>query len=444
MSERPSAIRSPCVGIAELFSIAWALALLFHQNARGLTATEPVGLALTLSAFILLAVPTSAAALLLTAAMQLLEWGLRLPWVSNHWMLTAAMSLVLLQSAAALRIQRRRMSVEALFELSAPAGRLLLTVLYFYAVLHKLNTDFLNPESSCARVHAGRLAGAFGLPDVLPLHWFAIVGTLVVEAAIPVLLWWKRGRRLGLALGIGLHAIIALDPGETFYNFSSIVYAFYLCFVSLEEERPGLSLPKDRRIDLALRTVPVVVLAFLLSHPSWVRWTFIGYVLLYAAAVFRVQASEAAPTLAVPRPAFWAIPVLIFINGSSPYLGLKTETSFAMFSNLRTEGGRTNSLIVPAAVRLLDLQDDLIGVLDSSDPWLQATGQNHQLFTRFELRSYLSQHPAVSLTITDAKGTHTLDRADRDPELVRPVSWLERKLLFFRLVDAGDHARCSH
>jgi hypothetical protein len=39
---------------------------------------------------------------------------------------------------------------------------------------------------------------------------------------------------------------------------------------------------------------------------------------------------------------------------------------------------------------------------------------------------------------------YSLSNAEADPELLRPHSWLERKLLVFREVDAGVLQMCKH
>ena len=38
-----------------------------------------------------------------------------------------------------------------------------------------------------------------------------------------------------------------------------------------------------------------------------------------------------------------------------------------MFSNLQTENGRTNHLIVPAGIQITNWQYDLVEIIDSSD-----------------------------------------------------------------------------
>jgi hypothetical protein len=67
----------------------------------------------------------------------------------------------------------------------------------------------------------------------------------------------------------------------------------------------------------------------------------------------------------------WAIPTLLFVNGLSPYLGIKNTLSYSMYSNLRTEADLSNHWIVPSSVQAFDNLRDLVQVIDSSDPDLQ-------------------------------------------------------------------------
>jgi hypothetical protein len=77
--------------------------------------------------------------------------------------------------------------------------------------------------------------------------------------------------------------------------------------------------------------------------------------------------------------------LLITVAGFAPYIGLKTEASFTMFSNLRTEGHLWNHLLLPQSMRVFRFQDELIKVVETSDPCLMSADA---LLTRFGLRAH--------------------------------------------------------
>ena len=81
----------------------------------------------------------------------------------------------------------------------------------------------------------------------------------------------------------------------------------------------------------------------------------------------------------------WVIPLVVVLNGLSPYVGLKTETSWAMYSNLRTEV-HPNHFVVPASAKLFGYQDDLVEILATSLPALQEYVGGDVRLTFFEFR----------------------------------------------------------
>ena len=93
--------------------------------------------------------------------------------------------------------------------------------------------------------------------------------------------------------------------------------------------------------------------------------------------------------LAPRRPVFWIPVILVVINGALPYLGVKTETSSGMFSNLRTEGGRTNHLLIQRGLHLTKHADELVRIIDSEDHQLAELGKRGYRITWFEFRDYV-------------------------------------------------------
>ena len=134
------------------------------------------------------------------------------------------------------------------------------------------------------------------------------------------------------------------------------------------------------------------------------------------------------------------MPLLTILNGTSPYLGLKTETAFAMYSNLRTEGERSNHLLVPRAVQLFDFQQNLVEIKDSSSGFLKNLAQRRLLLPFFEVRAFLNSHPNTTLTYL----RHAPPGAPPDDQLRQPIPWPLRKLLYFRPVALSGPQPCSH
>ena len=332
------------------------------------------------------------------------------PFISNHWLFTGLVNLTLLQAYARLAWAGRTFAVEpgVLYRTFAPIVRLELIILYFFAVFHKLNADFLDPQTSCAvHFYAAQLQSLpFALAGAIPIYL-----TLAIETAIPLLLCWAPSRNAGILLGLLFHAAVGFNPISEFYNFSSMIFALLFLFASLRLDTgwPIRRLLESARWEdmtfsgksfLAVGAV-VVGLGLLVALnnlvaapvelvlPLWGLYST-GLILLF---VLLPKAPPARPAFSFRPWPVLLVPLLTGLNGCSPYLGLKTETAFAMYSNLRTEGGQSNHLLVPVGVQLFGFQRDLIEIKDSSSGFLASLAQRKLMLPFFEVRAVLQQHP---------------------------------------------------
>ncbi len=87
--------------------------------------------------------------------------------------------------------------------------------------------------------------------------------------------------------------------------------------------------------------------------------------------------------------AYAAAIVLLAVNAASPYVGLKTEASFAMFSNLQPS--------------VFGAQDELVRLESASAPTPERRRRAGILMVRAELERYLRQHPGERATYVDAR-----------------------------------------
>jgi hypothetical protein len=147
----------------------------------------------------------------------------------------------------------------------------------------------------------------------------------------------------------------------------------------------------------------------------------------------------------VPRPQHaWhlALLVVVFASGLTPYLGLRTTTNFTMFSNLRTEGQVANHLLFPQ-VYLTDHQLDLVEIVESSSRRLQLVQAKGARMPWWELRYRIWEEPEASVTFRRKGEEVVVERGGDHPLFQDPPGFLERRLLAFRPVDAGDLSTCQ-
>jgi hypothetical protein len=417
------------------------------------------------------------AILFLNAALYIPMYVADLPVASNNQTMGAFFSATVLVASAPLLIRHRfrvwEIDREALFDAIAGPGRWLLAIMYFYGVYHKINADFLNPEVSCGAVLYRALVAPLGLSDWALGHWAAIWSTFVIETAAMILLFSSRYKKIGFIIGVPFHIIIGWSGYGYYMDFSTIVMTTYALFLPAAAPQALLTTAakwtgtEDRALSYMRGLTIGAVIAMLLYialrdgwrglHPHWPTFVPIFTIysfLFYAFVAWFVpwRATSSLPLFNF-KPRFAAfLPILFFINGASPYLGLKTENTISMFSNLHTEGRETNHLIhgvLPFGARY---QDDIIRIISTSDPEAFTSAfdtrsgirtlSNNVGFVRFEFDRILATHPEIQATFLYQGKEYTNDANWQNTYL--GASWFERTFFMFKPVDFERPKVCTH
>lgn len=456
----------------KIFCVTWAIATLFHMAQSRVYTAEFHYLLLTLAAIAVLLKPQSTLRLIALIILQLYDVVARAPYVSNHWTLTAFVNLTIVSAWAYLIISRKtfRLDIGEFLRFFAPVVRIQILILYFFVVLHKLNSGFFSVDFSCAAV----LYKAQHLESVLPISDTTLLTniytTIFIETLIPVLLLFAATRNIGLLIGVIFHCIIGFNSFNGFYDFSAMIFASYVLFTGpnfaravrsfyhrvttllgqLQSSLTQFSWPR-LAVLLALFGVGFGLVAVLASwSKDYFRLLWGGYsllfILLFAWSLRGKPWQRPALSFRLPQLAFLLFPALLFINGASPYLGLKTESSFAMFSNLRTEGGITNHFFIPASTQLFDFQKDVVEIVRSSDPQLQAMADKGQLLPYFQFKNHVaSNRPAhVEYRRGGQQQSFHLATASPDDALLRKSPFLMRKIMGFRAIAKNEPQPCQH
>ena len=461
------------IGPFTVFAWLWAAGIISHMASY----SEPVELVTVAMFTLALAVifgfyRTTTFFILL--AVHLIYVYRRMPGVPNHAIIAAAVDLTIIGGALVAAISSRswRLDATALYKIFAPVVRIELLIVYFFVVFHKLNSGFFDPQQSCGSFMYLRLAREYPL---LPTEdWFrpwAIYLTMFAETAIPVMLVVRRWRLAGLLLAFAFHFSLAMDPGDVVFNFSAALLAFFFLFMPDDFAASIASTLSDMRhrtlrllrlhpvaakgllfavatpllAALIFRAAIATGLTFEASRNVWV--VYAGAILtIFLAAVRRspITYPAARDLLRVRTPALLVIPALLFANGVMPYLGSKTETSFAMYSNLRTEGGYSNHWLVPASLQVWSYQRDLVKIHRTSVSRIQRLVNRGYQWTYYEFKWLMREHPNASVTYERNGVVKRVRRVKDDPELTPEKDPL-RKFLKFRPV-AGDPRRtpCIH
>jgi hypothetical protein len=445
------------VGLAG-WGVCWASAVLFSLTStpgwfdalvrRPDMLVTWVDVCLALLGFLVILRRPGVSVLALLCAAQLIDVALRLPEVPNHRMILALASVAFLAAA------RRRRSGDVLDEF-VPVARAIVVIVYLFAFFAKLNRDFLDPASSCAaQFYDSATHWWLLLPDVALARQAALFGTLAVEAALPLGLCWKRSRRTAVVLGLVFHFLLALDVTHNFVNFSAVMSALLVLYLPrgfLDSLGETFGPSRSVRTMLAAGLLLVLV-SGLLAVANWsaytivycwtrqLVWSVYAIVLCGAAIVWRGPEDEALRTWRL-SPAGAVIIALTLLNGSGPYLGLKTRTAFDMYSNLRVEAERSNHLLVPRSLDLLGVLRDRVTILDTNDSRLrQRFAEPGYEITYFELASLLRESPDARVRYLRNGEEHEYDSSHED-SLEAPSVWL-RKFLAFRALGERSRAEC--
>ena len=465
-----------------LLAWMWAAFTLFHQGHDNHWARTPLEAIESASAVAVLVGPTRLTRFLLLTIFQAANLWWLMPEPTNHATFALIVDVTIVAAAIGhvlSRGVRQGFDGAAWYRSFAPALRVSVILLYVFATLAKINTAFLDPAQSCGAHHYAVLRGHFGavgiwLPEGAAVALAAIAATLVIEGGIPVLLTFRRTRPLGVMVALVFHYLLGLNG---FYDFSSMIFALLLLFtpdsfgaivqrVWLESRlRHAIGRARERLAftgalaPLLAAGAVVVLIALQGNHwkrifgPPFFVWPVYGgvIVLLALPALAGARATVIAdrPRLLRAVGLLAIAPLLVVVDGVCPYLGLKTDSSFAMFSNLRTERGFANHLVIPHGPQPFGFQSDLVRVVRSSDPMLARSARAHELVPFFTLRAQVSGLAAAgrrNIGVIFERGgvVHDVKHAELDPELATRYPFLLRKTLKFRSIDMIAPGRCTH
>jgi hypothetical protein len=452
-----------------IFSFLFAVAVLLHQNRLSDWDVISVHAVVSLAAIFLLLRPSSVPRFAALAGALLWDWAVHMPVVVNHlWAVAVFFAAVLVAMGVALLrgLDWPRDGGE-LYRRFAPVLRNVVILVYLFAALAKMNGGFFDAQVS------GAVAMSDDLLDLAPFdlkrdwqHSPAIWGTVAIELAIPVLLFFKRTRLLGLAIGMPFHIVLALSGHVPFSGFAVAFYSLFLPIdfpnrlQRLRYRFPPLDAAAGRVAAVAGSPLafPVLALGWLFCAvlaTEYARGPFdkatTAFFPLYAGALMAIAALallDGRPIIQrerafrLPHPAWALVLAIVVANAISPYVGLKTQVSFTMYSNLQTEGDEWNHEVVPESVRVFDLQDDLVTVHATSDEDLAEDAAKGTRFVWHDFRRRMLDNPDTSVTYEYEGRRFAVARAGDDPRLSQGETFAERKLLQFRDVPESDENGC--
>jgi hypothetical protein len=443
---------------ARVAASLWAAALIvsFNSSADWLPDLSQGWSTLVASivALALLARPDSIRLLQLSILSYCVSAFVIMPAIPNHRMVLLFAGLSLLPGTV-----RSSLSAKSIANL-----RWLTLCVYCFAVLAKLNHDYLASDPSCASLF---LTESLQLHGLLSMHsdthspGVSIAGwwSLISEGLLVVLLLPLRSRGAGVFLGIGFHLLLATHYIKYFANFSAAMFLLLCSWLSESQCRWLWTKYLQRKNSVLLVGALALYLA-LLAHAAgligaaaWVLlryalWSGFGWLLLIAvwkAVRYGESEQEGRSSLRLATSRLLVIAALV--NGLSPYLGIKTRSSFSMYSNLRIEPAYSNHLFMPGSADLFGFLSDTVRVTASTDERLsRLTPTPNERIPYLSLCAHLAAMddgpPDLKATVSYERGGSQLqaERGERLPEDC--PNWIARKLLLFGSVGEGAERQC--
>lgn len=482
LNRTPTLLQSTVDYRYHVFVVFWSIAALFHLAHSRIFADGFHYALLTTAAILVLVKPSSIIRLLLFLSVQLMA-GLRtMPYVPNHEIFVLLADLTILHALLYCVYKNRSFKINKtdFFGVFSSLLKIELLLLYFFVVFHKLNSSFFNVGVSCATGFYDALNAYSLLPATKLARLLCAYFTVLVEALIPILLFFRKSRNTGLLIGLIFHGLIAYNhingfydfTSNGFYDFSSVIFACYVVFMSngfcsylnscYNKLMRYIKSLKSRRyseknlVGISIATLLFVLIGYIVSkniddYFRYIVWTLFSFTLIGLFIKYLLSFKE---ELSVNfknhfyRPPFSLLlfPCIVFINGVCPYLGLKTESSFAMFSNLRTEGGVSNHFLVPAGGQIFDFQKDLVEIRSSSSPALQLLAERKQLLPYFQFKEEIriSKPRNVQYIWRNKYYNFSRENLSGNEEILKDNPFLLRKLLRFRPVKKHEPQVCDH
>ena len=385
---------------------------------------------------------------------------LQAPMFSNHTIIKNFLIAGIL--TAGIQAWMKGESWTWFIEQFAPLGRWLLLIMYFYGVFHKINTDFLNPDVSCATA----LWLVMPFPEIVTdsriMHLLGVIATFAVEGLIVICLLLKRLRHLGIMMGVGFHALLALSGYAMYAPFSMLTISLHCLFLPAYSHTDLAKAGKVWESVARLKRLPGSVLVLIYATGLWflgwngsyaqqgILWLAIpvGMILLINSCTKQDAGRRNRPASILKAPLIQVLIIALFVfNGMTPYLGLKTAQSINMFANLRLEAGVSNHLILHEPPWPFGYLEDIVEIESSSGaPYLISIENRDLHLTYYSMLNHMERAPdSASVSyIRDGELHENVSRNELVPEFERVLHprWF-RAWFHFAPVDLTRPKPCA-
>jgi hypothetical protein len=123
------------------------------------------------------------------------------------------------------------------------AAKLMVCGLYLTAASHKMSADFLQGDVLEQLLHSNRITIQF-LEHIPYYGMLFAIGAMLIETAVPLLIWNKYTRPIAFLLGFSLHFGI-LTMSTRAYDFNLYLPATYVLFIPTQQFKQAITLSQN-------------------------------------------------------------------------------------------------------------------------------------------------------------------------------------------------------
>jgi hypothetical protein len=401
--------------------------------------------------------PSSTKRLGFLAAANIVVAFTQMPQMPNHNMIYFMADIGILAMIAYADFSRRR-ALETWYEGVEPFLRFALLIVYGSATLAKFNSAWFDPAVSCATTMPAKEFSFLPFEVPWTSFWFmpfVVAGAEVIVALAPLI---RKLRPWALPFAFVFHTTLSLTPVSQGLGFTVLLLSMLTLYLSDDAMKDIYN--RGVKFQSAIKqngTLPYfaygyVIVAGSLAILSWFAvnqdvFAFVRYIpalillILFGSALsyFSIRyykSEQVKPAIGAKNWVQVLVLAIVALNSLAPYLGVKTNATMTMFSNLKIEGGTTNHLVLPR-LPISTMADDLVKVYSTSNARVKTFNETGLLYTWHELQRLMSQTPTASISYERGGEIFTFEYAHQNPELVS-TNLVLHKLLGFRNASTTD------
>ena len=303
------------------------------------------------------------------------------PRLANHTTITLFISVLIAMVFIVSLLRRSPPNLSIIIT----SLRGLAVLLYFFVGFHKINSDFLDPVTSCSTWYHEKVERTFvflkiNVPDfVIKLSPIYVVAAELCSA---ILLFFRRTWMIGLLMALPIHIYVSLSG---FTDFSMLAHAIIILFIPnriFQIENPQIKVRTWVSRGIGIYIILIIIYYATSTYVHMIadvdRYTIssiLGIVTIFSSfeLIFLIAITaywlHSKPNFSVyskqphARSIFSNLFIAsFFLWGIFPYI-FGSQTSLTMFSNLATEKTRSNHLLINTKfTKLIDFEKNLISV----------------------------------------------------------------------------------